>query len=137
MAGLNLHQLVRGYINVVNPDIDAVLRKSAGYTIDDDGTQIPAYEAPVTVSAQVQSLTTRDLRQLEALNIQNAGIAVYFNGVIDGVLRVSQKGGDLVEFPAVLPDNPELAGTVWLTTNVLEQWPTGWCKVSLTLQNGS
>ena len=137
MAGLNLHQLVRGYINVVNPDIDAVLRKSAGYTIDDDGTQIPTYEAPVTVSAQVQSLTTRDLRQLEALNIQNAGIAVYFNGVIDGVLRVSQKGGDLVEFPAVLPDNPELAGTVWLTTNVLEQWPTGWCKVSLTLQNGS
>lgn len=134
MSGFNLHQIVRPLINVVNPDISLTIRHSIGYTTDDDGTQIPQYAAPVTVLGQVQSLTSRDLRQIDALNIQPSNLAIYFNGVVDGVVRVSQHGGDLIEFPDPLPSNPELAGTVWLTTNVLEQWPTGWVKVSVTLQ---
>ena len=75
---------------------------------------------------QVQSLSSRDLRQLESLNIQGSLKAVYFYGSIDAIVRPTSKGGDLL----ILPD-----GSTWLTTVKLEDWPD-WCKVAVTLQDG-
>jgi len=124
---MNLHGIVRAAIGTVNPHQPVILRRSAGYTTSPSGRQVPAYEAPVTVRGQVQSMTTKDLRQLEALNVQNSEVAIYLDGFLDGVVRMSQKGGDLIETQD---------GKVWLTTNVLEQWPD-WVKVAVTLQNGS
>lgn len=80
-----------------------------------------------SLRAQVQSLTFRDLTQIEGLNLQGTRRAIYLSGRIDGIVRSRHKGGDLIS----LPD-----GTEWLVAQVLEQWPD-WCKVAVTLQDGA
>ena len=121
---MNLHQIVRGAITSVNPDIPVQVKISTGYTTTPAGKRIGTYAPPVAMTAQVQALTSTDLRKLEGLNIQGSMRTIYLSGSLDGVSRVKQKGGDLV----TLPD-----GTVYLTTMVLEQWPD-WVKVACTLQ---
>lgn len=80
-----------------------------------------------SLSGDVQELSQRDLRQLEGINVQGSQRSIYLNGIVSGVVRVTQQGGDLI----TLQD-----GSVWLTTSVLERWDVGWVKVSVTLQNG-
>ena len=124
---MNLHAIVRGAITSVNPDITVTVQTSLPYATTPAGKRVPAYAAPVTLTAQVQALTTTDLRKLDGLNIQGSMRKIYFPGTISAVSRFSQKGGDLV----TLPD-----GTVYLTTAVLEQWPD-WVAVAVTMQNGA
>lgn len=121
---MNLHQIASGVIAAVNPFQPVVILHSTGYSTAATGRRVPTYAAPVTASGQVQELSSRDLRQLEGLNIQGSSKAIYLNGFMDGVVRLAQKGGDLVQ----LQD-----GTWWLTTNVLEAWPD-WVKISVTQQ---
>jgi len=127
---MNLHAIVSGAIGSVNPFITANFQASTGYTTNAAGKRVPTYAASVPVSAQAQELTSRDLRQLEGLNIQGSSSAIYMNGIASGAVRVSRIGGDLI----TIPSGPS-AGT-YLVTTVLEQWPD-WVKVSATLQNGS
>jgi hypothetical protein len=81
----------------------------------------------LTLPAQIQALSFRDLAQLEGINLNGERRAVYFNGAVAGVMRWSKKGGDLLIFPD---------GSLWLTALVLEQWPN-WCKVACTRQNAT
>lgn len=105
----------------------ALLQVSTGSTIAADGTPMPTYAAPVTVIAQIQDLSNRDLRQLEGLNLQGSMQKIYLNGEVEAIVRVSGKGGDLLTLAN---------GDVYLTTRVIEQWPD-WCSIVATLQNGS
>jgi hypothetical protein len=132
---MNLHGIVRGAITVVNQDVLATLRRSTGYTISPDGTQIPAYADTPDIAVQVQAASSDDIRQLDGLNIQGIRRVAYLNGSAMGVVRNLQVGGDLFIFPAgVLPE-----GDTWLVAHVMEQWGPGseWCKVALVLQAGS
>lgn len=123
---MNLHGIVSGKVAAVNPLQPVILQVCIeGYVTNPDGSRVPAYLPPVTVTAQVQDLSTRDLRQLDALNIQGSMKSIYLNGTVDAISRLNAKGGDLL----TLKD-----GTIWLTTSVLEQWPD-WVKVSVTVQN--
>lgn len=125
---MDLHALVRGAITTVNPDVVGSILPNAGtYTTEADGTQVPAYLDPVTpVPMQVQPLSSRDLRQLESLNITDVDYAVYVNGPVTGVDRATGQGGDLLTF----------GGKVWLATAILEAWnlTAGWTKVAATEQ---
>jgi hypothetical protein len=93
------------------------------------GTQVTSSGTLMATAiwGQVQQLTTRDLMHLDALNIQNSTRKMYLNGHVDAIVRMSDKGGDLISIAN---------GTVWLTTAVLERWPD-WCAVAMTLQNRS
>ena len=122
---MNLHQIVSGAIGVVNPLIPATLMRNASYATDADGTQIPTYETISDVMIQVQSLSNDELRQLDGMNIQGNKNAVYLNGQWGGIVRVGQRGGDLLVFQ----------GQTWLAVIVLENWPD-WTKLAVTLQNG-
>ncbi len=126
--GLNLHQVVRGAINSVNPDQPVFVQVSAGYTVDAAAgyIQVPVYRRVVTAMAQIQALTTQDLRQLEQMNIQGSSRTMYLNGSVKAIQRVTEQGGDII----TMRD-----GTIWLTTAVLERWDVGWCKVAVTMQN--
>ncbi len=124
---MNLHQVVFGAIAAVSPPQLVTVQTSSGYTTASNGRRTPAYNTPDTMSAQVQELNERDLRQLEGLNVGGSMRKIYLNGEVDAVVRVNKKGGDLI----TLAD-----GTVWLTTAALEIWPD-WCCVSVTLQDGS
>lgn len=122
---MNLHGIVRNVIGAVNPQQKCLLQVSTGYSNSATGARTPTYAAPVYPLAQVQSLSTSDIRLLDALNIQGSTRKIYMNGQVSAISRAAGKGGDLI----TLAD-----GTVWLTTAVLEQWPD-WCAVSVTLQS--
>lgn len=128
---MNLHGIVAPAIGIVNPFVSATVKRSAGYTILPDGNRVPAYtEFPARV--QVQALTYTDITRLDSQNIQGVRRAIYLNGAVMGIVRVDERGGDLIVFPAgTLPE-----GNIWLAAHVLEAWPD-WCKVAITLQNGS
>jgi hypothetical protein len=84
-----------------------------------------AITTALIVPAQIQSLTFRDLQQIDGLNLQGNRNGIYFYGQIDGIVRPDNKGGDLITFPD---------GSIWLVAMVLEDWPD-WCKVAATRQN--
>lgn len=125
---MNLHGIVSGAIGAINPQLPAVLRVSTGYTTQTDGDRVPTYAADVTVQAQIQDLSQRDIQHLDSLNIQGSQKVMYLNGALSGLVRAQNKGGDLV----ILNNGAEF----WLVTAVLEQWPD-WCKVAVTMQNGA
>ena len=125
---MNLHGVVSGAISAINPMQTAVLKVSTGSTLSPTGPgrPVPSYAAPVTLQAQVQDLSQRDLMHLESLNVQGSQKVIYLNGQVSGLSRPANKGGDLIT----------LGADTWLTTAVLEQWPD-WAKVAVTLQNGA
>ena len=112
-------------IGTVNPLVDCTLQTSAGYTLGSDFAQVPIYSTFYPVPCQIQALTARDLRQIDAINLQGTMRAIYLNGTIEGVNRAEIKGGDLFTFPD---------GTIWLVTQPLENWPD-WSKVAVYQQN--
>lgn len=127
--GLNLHAIVRGAINSVNPDILGTVRRSAGFTTNAQFEQVPAYAPDVpSVVMQPQPLSSRDLKTLDSLNITEIDLAVYVNGEVTGVDREQQKGGDLLYFN----------GNWWLVVAVLEAWSgpvqAGWTKAGVVKQ---
>jgi hypothetical protein len=124
---MNLHQIVRGAVSAVNPDVNISIQVSTGSTLDANRNRVPAFAAPVVVRGQIQALQYDDIRQLDALNIQGVKQKVYINGRVDGLIRNENKGGDLITFPD---------GRVYLVTLVLEYWPD-WCCAAVTLQDGS
>lgn len=130
---MDLLAITTGAINVVTPYVPATYQASTGYTSGAAGNAYkrqPVYAAPVTVSVQVQALSSRDLRQIEGLNLNGTVRAIYFDGTMNATVRTSLKGGDLI----TLSDGPNVG--VWLVNQVLEQWED-WVKVVATLQNGS
>lgn len=124
---MNLHQLASRAISAVNPFVRAEVRISTGYTEASDGTRTPLYGAAIPAVVQVQPLSADEMHQVDGLNIQGIKRAIYLNGRWDGLVRPDRKGGDLVTM---------LGGDTWLVVVVLEYWPD-WCKVAVTLQNGS
>lgn len=127
---MNLHGIVARAIGVVNPFVPGTIQISTGYTTGTDGVRIPTYNTLSNVPMQVQAETYKDIQQLDGLNLNGTRRVIYINGKVDGLVRSTNKGGDLI----TLTDGPN-AG-VWLVVMVLEQWPD-WCKVAVTLQNGS
>lgn len=132
---MNLRGLVNSITRVVNANVTATILRNIGADRKPGGVRIPTYgKFPIRV--QVQSLSYSDLQQLEGLNIQGTRRAVYLDGAAFSVVRVAQKGGDLLIFErGLLPE-----GTTWLIVHVLEQWQDGkagaaWGKVAITLQD--
>jgi hypothetical protein len=120
---MNLHGIVSGAIGAVNPFITVQLKRSTGFTKSADFKQVPGYADPVSVQVQKQELTYKDLQQVNALNIQGVFTTVYLNGVVKGVDRATQTGGDMFV----------IDGQEWLVVAIAEQW-NDWCKAILCLQ---
>jgi hypothetical protein len=124
---MNLRGLVSGYTGVINPPTQLTLQISMGSTVSADGSVIPTYAAPVTVSGDVQALQYNDIVQMDSLNIQGQRRKIYLNGEVDGIVRSKGKGGDLITFPD---------GSIWLVAIVFEYW-VNWVSVGVTLQDNS
>lgn len=119
--GLNLHALVRGAIEVVNPDDDAVLYVSTGATWL-DGISTPGFAA-ANVRAQVQATPHESLHYLNGLQYTGGLSIVYAYGDLSAIDRPNGQGGDLLNF----------RGEWWAVQHVLEWWGD-WCSVSVTKQ---
>jgi hypothetical protein len=119
---MNLHSIVSGAIGAVNPFIPVTIKQSTGYATGADGTQVPAYTT-IPTTGQQQALSGRDVMYIGNLNIQGVTTKLYVSGNLEGVFRVTGKGGDLVVF----------GGRTYLVATVLERWPN-WSCVALVMQ---
>lgn len=124
---MDLHGIVSGAIDAVNPRVWMTIQVSAGsvQSPSGDGTRIPVYRRAVRRLGQVQPMSNKDLRQVEGLNLQGNPQSIYFAGRVDGLSRAENKGGDVIT---------STDGRVWLVVQPLEQWPD-WCKVCVLQQN--
>lgn len=130
---MNLNALVAPMTRTITPGVPATLMLSTGSVKSADYSRDPTY-AREPVTADFQAASPRDLKQLDALNIQNVERVAYLNGNVEGINRIRGKGGDLVYVPAGAHTPASSVGT-WLVAAVLETWDTpGWCKVGLVLQ---
>lgn len=121
---MDLQGLANPVANSVNPNTFVSVQASSGYSNSGPGyRQVPAYAPAVTGFAQVQELTSSELRQAEGMNLQGALRTIYFRGNLNGVIRPDRKGGDLVT----------INGQVWLVVKTLESWPT-FSKALIVLQ---
>lgn len=130
---MNLHAIVRGAINTVNPEYLGTWRKSNGFTQNPTGRPLPAYIDTTLVPMQVQALSGKDLLHEAFQSMQGVKRAVYLSGNVQGVVRPDVKGGDLLLFP----EDRGGANRTWLVVAVLETWEpdaAGWCRVGVVLQ---
>ncbi len=125
---MNLHGLVRGVVQSVNPDIAATYLQSTGYTTDAAGKRTPTF-ATSSVRIQVQAVSGRDIERLNNLGIQGVLRKVYDYGNQMGISRADGKGGDLLQFPQA----PGAAVQTWKVTSVAETWDS-WSSVFVQLQ---
>jgi hypothetical protein len=129
-VNLNLHGTVRGAITSVNSDIPIQYLQSTGNTVGPSGKSTPGYAAAVTIMGQVQPVSGGQLRKYSFLQANGTYKSVHLYGDIEAIQRVSNGGGDLLQFP-IVPGGPVYT---WLVTKVDETWNTGWCRVIVTLQ---
>lgn len=124
----NLHSIVAPIIGAINPNVPVKVHISDDYTTNASGVRIPKYHKPFILIGQVQSLTYTDIITLNGLNITGIRRAIILSGDIEGIVRVNQQGGDLLEL---------LDGSVWLVAYVLENYAltSGWVRVAVTMQN--
>lgn len=120
---MNVHSIVNRAVRSVNPNVLVTIRVSTGSVTNDDGSRSPAFNQ-VQRWAQVQPVTTGDIRMIEGQNLQADYKHIWINGHVDGLVRGQRKGGDFV----FLPD-----GTAWKIVQVLESWPD-WCSAIMVLQ---
>jgi hypothetical protein len=142
-VSINIHAIANAAIQVINPDIDIILRRSSGFTLLPDGSQTPLYEADLPIKAQVQVETPETFRQSPTLGVSHergVGLAVqpirrsvYIAGVTNGIDRGLALGGDLMIFP----EFPGQADRIWLVTQVQEPWNGVWTRCVVTLQDGT
>jgi hypothetical protein len=120
---MNLHGLASSCTGAVNPDVEATIKTSTGSTPNPDGTLTPTY-ATATGLVNIQALAAKDIQHLNGLNYQGVEKKAYCYGAVNGIVRASNKGGDLLTL---------LDGTIWLVGPVFESWPD-WSAVGLTQQ---
>lgn len=93
----------------------------------------PVASEPMTTAlnmmAQIQPMTWGDLHMVEGLNLSGTRRKIYLYGTVDGVERVTRKGGDLITVATGGTDDG-----VYLVAQVLEQFPD-WVSCAATLQN--
>lgn len=117
---MNLHDVVRGVIPVVNPDQDVVLLQYAGQVVE-NYQQKAVWSPAVCVKAQVQPVSDKTLQWLLQTRQNTIWRDCYLYGPIRGLERASACGGDMLYFE----------GFEWQVDQVLEAWSAtaGWTKV--------
>ena len=106
---MNIHGLAVGLVGLVNANRDIIHKKYNGLTQNDHFEQTPNY-TEVTIQAQIQALSSDQLKAVNHLNLQGELYSVITAAQLRGVSRVDQQGGDLLFFD----------GYNWLVVNVDE-----------------
>ena len=128
---LNLHDLVRGAINIVNPDEDVWLIQNIGQT-NVKGRITASYAPAQKVKAQVQTLSGDDLTVMNDTERTERDRKFYLYAETktgtppSGIIRPLGKSGDFMR---------RNDGTYWKVYNVSEDYTTdGWVLVLASQQ---
>jgi hypothetical protein len=128
---MNLHSIVSPIVGAVNTNQLVTLKQDIGFITNADFSRSPAY-TQLVMAAQIQGLSSDNIRLLNGLGIQGERRRVYLWGTWTGLVRSLQKGNDLIVF---------VDGSVWKVAVVLEDYghgvsgASGWCSVAVVLQN--
>jgi len=120
---MNVHGLASCCTGAVHPPVLATIRTSTGATGLPSGKRVPTYTT-TTGPVSIQALAGKDIQHLNGLGLQGVTRKAYCYGAVNGIIRASGQGGDLL----TLPD-----GTIWKVATVFETWPD-WCAVGLSQQ---
>ena len=98
---MNLHAIVRGAIPALHPDETVTLRQSVGQR-NIRGRIVPVYAPAQTVTAQIQSLGSDDLRHAEAVNLTQRDRKAYLFAPAPttppaGIIRPLSRNGDMIQ----------------------------------------
>ena len=128
---LNLHDIVRGAINIVNPDEDVWLIQNTGQT-NVKGRITASYAPAQKVKAQVQTLSGDDLTVMNDTERTERDRKFYLyaetktGNAPSGIIRPLGKSGDFMR---------RNDGTYWKVYNVSEDYTTdGWVLVLASQQ---
>lgn len=127
---MNLHAIVRGAIPALHPDETVTLRQSVGQR-NIRGRIVPVYARAQTVTAQIQSLGSDDLRHAEAVNLTQRDRKAYLFAPAPttppaGIIRPLSRNGDMIQ---------RADGSWWLVTAMLEDFTaSGWVCVGMVQQ---
>lgn len=131
---MNLHGIVRAAINSVNSDKLVQYLASTGFTVADDGTQVPTYAAAAPVIAQIQPLGKDELRHIDRLNLQGVFRTLYLFHNPQAIVRILAQGGDLFQFA---PFQGQAVQNWKVVGPVSGPWDVdggGWTKLIVCLQ---
>jgi hypothetical protein len=126
---MNIRKIVRKGITMVNPDVEATITRSTGYTTGATGKRIPTFQTIEGVKIQNQGQNGEALKQAQNLNVQGVVNTVYISGEWQGMLRGDKTGGDIMYFPEKSGGTPKK----WMIIQVAESWPD-FTKVIVCLQ---
>ena len=128
---LNLHDLVRGAINIVNPDEDVWLIQNISQT-NVKGRITASYAPAQKVKAQVQTLSGDDLTVMNDTERTERDRKFYLYSDTEtgtppsGIIRPLSMSGDFIR---------RADGTWWMVYNVTEEFITsGWVLVLASQQ---
>lgn len=126
---IRVRLLANKMTRAVNPNVDATIKISDGYNIDESGTMIQSYtEQPIVF--QLQSMPSKDLEHFDFINQQGQFVYGYANGMIPAIRRQLAKGTSIATFTPYGED--ELSE--WTVKHVEEMF-NDWVRVVLWRQN--
>lgn len=114
---MDLFSMVTPAISFINPDEPVQVRRFSGYTIGAGRKQVPSYAAAVDYTAQVQDLSSADLKLIDGLNIQGTTSVIYLRGSLSAASQPDGKGGDLIMRGSSFSET-------WLVVKIAERWST-------------
>lgn len=128
---LNLHAIARGAVQALHPEETVTLYQASGQS-NTQGVISPTYEAAQTVQAQIQSLSTDELANVEDVAQTGQNRKAYLFGppvttlIPQGIVRPLARSGDMLQ---------RADGTWWLVTCMMEDFSaSGWVCVQITQQ---
>jgi hypothetical protein len=118
---MNLHDVVRGAIQAVNPDTPGAVYVSQG-SANVRGILTPQF-CKVDADMQVQASRHKPVYHERGLTYTNSVFTVWAYGDFSDLDRPSGSGGDVAYFRQ----------SWWYVSQFLEWWP-GWCSFEVTEQ---
>ena len=125
-----------GAASAINPrEVVQILPSTGASAPGPDGRRTPTYGPAYNLRAQFQRLAYEDLvlEEQSGLNIQGQRAKIFVNGMIEGVVRATGEGGDLLT-------RIRVDQSVWKCVEVIERYfgthgEVRWTSAIVTMQN--
>ena len=123
---MNLHEIVSNAISSINPFQSVTITPRGSYSVNDYGETIVAEETPYTIMADVQPVSSEDIKFVNNYNQSTIYKAFWVSANTFGVNRPMARAGDKVE----------CNGNIYYVTSMPEDWyeTVGWSHFIGALQ---
>lgn len=123
---MNLHEIVSNAISSINPFQSVTITPRGSYSVNDYGETIVAEETAYTIMADVQPVSSEDIKFVNNYNQSTIYKAFWVSANTFGVNRPMARAGDKVE----------CNGNIYYVTSMPEDWyeTVGWSHFIGALQ---